>query len=83
MLLGTDLVCRIQLGMEVEEVDNHTLHGIHQRIVAEMMIGLLQPSLHGIEIQPAYLLLLGLQLHDGVLKQKELAAHAVVALGRA
>ena len=83
MLLGGDFVCWIQLGMEVEEIDDHTLHGIHQRIVAEMMIGLLQPSFHGLEIQSAYLLLLGRQLHDGVLKQKELAAHAVVALGRA
>ena len=81
MLLGGDFVGRVQLGMEVEEVDNHTLYGIHQCIVAEMMVGLLQPSLHGLEILAAYLLLIGLQLHDGVLKQKELSAHAIVALG--
>ena len=65
------------------EVDDHTLHGIHQCIVAEMMVGLLQPSFHSLEIQTAYLLLHRGQLHDGILKQKELAAHAVVALGRA
>ena len=64
----------------IKKIDNHTLHGIHQRIMPETMLGLLQPSFHGFKIQTAYLLLRRLQLHDGVLKQKELAAHAVVAL---
>ena len=67
--------------MKVEKNYNHALHGIRQRIVPEMVVGLLQPSLHGLEVHSARILLLGLQLHDGVLEQKELAAHAVVALG--
>ena len=45
-----------------------------------MVVGLLQPLLHGIKILTAYLLLFGLQLHDRVLKQEEMAAHTVVAL---
>ena len=66
--------------MKVEKIYNHALHGVHQCIMSETMVGLLQPSFHGFKIQTAYLLLLRLQLHDGILKQKELPAHSVVAL---
>ena len=43
--------------MEVEEVNDHALHGIHQCIMAEAVLGLLQPSFYSLEIQTAYLLL--------------------------
>jgi hypothetical protein len=83
MLLGTDLVGWMELGMEIEEVDDHALDGIPKRIVAKAMSCLGKSAFHGFKIHTANLLLLGLQPHDGVLEQKELPSHTVVALGRA
>ena len=70
------------MGVEVEEVDNHAFHGIHERVVAEEVARLLQASLHGLEVQLATLLLLRVEPHDGVLEKRELAPHAVVRLRR-
>jgi len=68
--------------MEVEEVDNHALHGISQGIVTEPVGRIGQSPLDGLEVQLAYLLLLRLQPHDGVLEECQMAPHAVVRLRR-
>ena len=57
MLLRRNLVCTIELGVEIEEVDNHAFDGVLQRIMTEMMTRLCQPPLHGIKVLTANLLL--------------------------
>ena len=83
MLQRTDFVGRVKPGVKVKKVNNHALHGIHQCIVTEAVAGLSQSALYGVKVSPASVLLLRRQFHDGVLKQRQVSAHAVVALRRA
>ena len=70
------------LALLVEEVDDHTFYGVLQRIMTEMVPRLHQSSLHGVEVLAANFLLLRRKLHDGILEQREMSAHTVIALWR-
>lgn len=83
MLLRRDAVHAIERGVEVEEIEDHRLDGRDEDVAVELMIGLRQALTNDGEVIGAHALLLGRQTHDGVLEQRQVAPHAIVALWRA
>jgi hypothetical protein len=68
--------------MEIEEIDDHTLDGVAQRVATEAVVGLREAEAHVVEILAAYLLLARCEAHDGVAEEGQMTAHAIVALWR-
>ena len=62
--LQRDIVYPIQMGMEIEEVDDQHLYGGYQQVAAEMVVGLCQPCFHHLEVPTAQFPLSGIQFHD-------------------
>ena len=83
VLLRRDAVHAIERGMEVEEIENHRLDGRDEDVAVELVLGLRQTLTDDGEVVGAHVLLLGRQAHDGVLEQRQVAPHAIVALRRA
>lgn len=83
VLLRRDAVHAIERGVEVEEIENHRLDGRDEDVAVELMLGLRQALTNDGEVIGTHALLLGRQTHDGVLEQRQVAPHAIVALWRA
>ena len=80
VILRRDAVCAVELGMEVEEVQNHALYGILHGIAVETMGCLLQSALDVVEVQGTNLLLVGCQAHNGILEKRQMTTHSIVCL---
>ncbi len=71
-----------QLDVEVEEVDDHALHGVDHRVAVEVVGVDGQAAAQVVEVEGADLLLLVAEVHHGVLEEGQVSAGAVVGRRR-
>lgn len=67
-------------GMEIEEVDDHGLHGIEQGVAMKLVVADGETATDIVEVQCAHLLLHSIEMHYGIVKEGYASARAVVAL---
>ena len=79
-VLAVDLRIAIQIDVEVEEVDNHTLHGIDHCLTVEVVRGYGETVPDVVEIEGADLLLFRVKAHYRIFEQGEVTPCAVIAL---
>lgn len=69
-------------GVEIEEVEKHHLQGAVKHVFAEAVPGVAVTLFHLFEVASEPVLLLLIELHDGIAEKRQRAAYAVVVAGR-
>ena len=80
LVLCGNLIEAIQFSVEVEEVEYHRLHGIDEYVAEKVVLRLREALPDDGEVVDAAFLLFLREAHDGIVEQRQMPLHAIVAL---
>jgi len=80
LVLCGNLIEAIQFCVEVEEVEYHRLHGIDEYVAEKVVLRLREALPDDGEVVDAAFLLFFREAHDGIVEQRQMSLHAIVAL---